>query len=264
MKLHWLSRRTVTEQRLDRFRRVLEAAGGSPEWTTALRAAGVGTTRLRRRVTRVEDVLERLPLSVPDGGLAFPRAKFVPPHGAVRVAQMGRWYPESSDCKVFRLGDGAGIEAFGAQTIVGPASVLGRMAEADDLPRVSHSLVALTGPGDGVLTETVRDRLWRAFGVPVYERWTGPDGAVIAGECAAHDGMHVEEGGAVVEWMSGRIVLTSLTALDPPSLRVNTGWTAEVVDGVCGCGRAGMRIAGLRPWRVERAVEQRVAMAAAG
>lgn len=197
--------------------------------------------------------------------MAFPRAGFAAPYGAVRVALIGRRYPESSDCRVFRWSDGAGIEAFGAQTIAGPAAALERMADAASPPRVSHSVVVFTGPGDGILTEAVRDRLWRAFGVPVYERWTGPDGGVIAEECAAHDGLHVEEGGAVVEWMGGRIVLTSLTALDPPSLRVNTGWTAEVIDGVCGCGRAGVRIAGLRPWGVERrVVEERVAIAAAG
>ena len=40
-----------------------------------------------------------------------------------------------------------------------------------------------------------RERLWRAFRVPVFEQIIAPDGELLAAECEAHDGLHIEISG---------------------------------------------------------------------
>jgi hypothetical protein len=268
MTLEWFVRRGGPGRRLDRFRAVLDAAACSPEWTTALRSAGAGTVKLRRQTTDVEAILERLPLSMPEPSLvAFPRARFEPPYGSERIAFLDRRYPMAAGWRSFSGGNAGALAEFAPDTVTGSANAILRMADAGLLPPVSHSLVILTGPGDGELTVEARDRLWHLVGVPIFERWTGPDGQTIAGECVAHDGLHLEEDNAVVECCGGRLILTSLTSLDPPALRVNTGWTAEFTDEPCGCGRAGRRMRAFQPLverkGVRREVNAAMAMVAA-
>ena len=60
------------------------------------------------------------------------------------------------------------------------------------LPALTHALIVCSNPGDPLLSAAERDRLWRAFRVPVFEQIIGPDGELLAAECDAHDGLHVE------------------------------------------------------------------------
>ncbi len=57
--------------------------------------------------------------------------------------------------------------------------------------RLQHAAIVLTrGPHSG-LSERDRDRLWDAFGVPVFEQCLGVDNELLAMECEAHDGLHI-------------------------------------------------------------------------
>jgi hypothetical protein len=47
-------------------------------------------------------------------------------------------------------------------------------------------------PGEPRLNDTDRDRLWRAFRVPIFEQIVGRAGELLAAECEAHDGLHIE------------------------------------------------------------------------
>jgi hypothetical protein len=86
----------------------------------------------------------------------------------------------------------------------------------------THALIVLTRPGllplnDTLLTMQQRQQLWHAFRVPVFEQIIGQNGALLAAECEAHAGLHIQS----------------------PKLKF-AGLTIEI--GPCGCGRNTPRI----------------------
>ncbi len=46
-----------------------------------------------------------------------------------------------------------------------------------------------------MLSAADRERLWRAFRVPLFEQVIGPRGELLAAECEAHAGLHIETPG---------------------------------------------------------------------
>lgn len=64
-------------------------------------------------------------------------------------------------------------------------------------PTVSRALISLTRSEDRLLTAMERDLLWRRFHVPVFEQIIGMHGELLAAECEAHDGLHIQ----AEEWM---------------------------------------------------------------
>ena len=55
-----------------------------------------------------------------------------------------------------------------------------------------RAVFVLTSPGR-FLSDADRDELWRLFQVPVYALLVDEDGCVVAWECEAHDGLHVDD-----------------------------------------------------------------------
>jgi hypothetical protein len=78
------------------------------------------------------------------------------------------------------------------------------------------------------LTAEDREWLWRAFRVPIFEQVIGKRGELLATECAAHDGMHIES----------------------PRLPLNGHSDLYVEESPCGCGRRTPRLLSSKP--VER------------
>jgi hypothetical protein len=83
---------------------------------------------------------------------------------------------------------------------------------AHEIESLTHALIVLARSNDSLLTTEQRQRLWRAFRVPIFEQIIGGNGELLAAECEAHDGLHIEA----------------------PKLRV-AGWFIE--SAPCGCGR---------------------------
>ena len=50
----------------------------------------------------------------------------------------------------------------------------------------------LTRQGDSWLTEAGRERFWSAFRVPIFEQIIGNRGELLATDCEAHGGLHIE------------------------------------------------------------------------
>jgi len=90
-----------------------------------------------------------------------------------------------------------------------------------DLPSLNTAIVVLTSIDDSLLADHHRDLLWRAFGLPVFEQLRASDGAVIAGECEVHDGLHI--------------------VAPRPDLR------GEIVTDHCACGAETPRLRSLSP-----------------
>lgn len=74
------------------------------------------------------------------------------------------------------------------QTIAAPVGRLRELARTPE--QQQYPVVAFTGPEYGWLTSADRDLFWEAFGVTVFEQLV-LDGRVIAEECEAHDGLHL-------------------------------------------------------------------------
>jgi hypothetical protein len=67
---------------------------------------------------------------------------------------------------------------------------------------LTHAAIALARPGEALLTNADRDLLWQLFHVPIFEQIIGSEGEVLAAECEAHDGLHVE---SPREWIGYRV-----------------------------------------------------------
>lgn len=189
----------------------------------------------------------------PEGPVAPPRVK-LPDAG--RVLVLGRGFSESDDVRALRHGSPEDWledwREFRPDTLAGPVSRLRKAAldvlsGALDVPRLERAVVAFTGLRDGLLEPRDRDLLWRGFGVPVFEQFRGFSGEPLAWECEAQEGLHIEAPNAYFETAdSGDLLLTCLDDRRYALVRLNTELRARLLDGECGCGRPGVRLAELR------------------
>src|SRR4051794_38202874 len=53
-------------------------------------------------------------------------------------------------------------------------------------------IVVLSDFRSGLISDDDRDYIWRTFGMPVFEYLLDARGKILARECEAHDGLHVE------------------------------------------------------------------------
>jgi hypothetical protein len=133
------------------------------------------------------------------------------------------------------------LESFRPKVIVGYASELQRLAEQVDLgivdlACVNHAIVVLTPCGSSPLSDVLRVVLWQSFGVPLFELFVGPDQTLLASECEAHDGWHLEPGvelGAFEE----ELILDS-----PGNYGLRTSLSGRVIKEPCPCGRETPRL----------------------
>jgi len=107
-----------------------------------------------------------------------------------------------------------------------PQAVAGTLSQIEELARagvsLSHAVIVLGRPADPRLTDADRERLWDAFHVPAFEQIIGGDCKLLAAECEAHDGLHVE---------------SPLFAPDPDQIDRNP----------CACGRTAPRLSSPEP-----------------
>ncbi len=133
------------------------------------------------------------------------------------------------------------LKTFAPNILIGPASALQRLMERMDLltlelTSVDHAVFVLTEVGDKPVTDLTRVVLWQHFGVPVYELYLDSRGVLLASECEAQDGWHVESG--------ARFFLRDreLMVQSAPGGPVRTGLTRFLESAPCACGRSGTRI----------------------
>ncbi len=167
--------------------------------------------------------------------LPFPAA----PH--LRVAQLGGAVSAFGAVQSFSHEQWYELEGFHPQVLMGSPSDLRRVAELAergviDLGDLDRAVFALTRCGDAPVNDVVRVVLWQAFGVPVYEVFVGSGGSLLASECEAHEGWHIEPS-AKFAAVKGEIVLDM-----PGRPAIATGLTGRVEVELCSCGRPGARL----------------------
>jgi phenylacetate-CoA ligase len=115
----------------------------------------------------------------------------------------------------------------------------------DDVPVLCGAEAVL--PGD-------RAVLTKAFGPEIFETYGSRETRLIAAECEAHDGMHVQEENLLVELVragrpvspgeTGDVVITDLHNFGMPLIRyVNGDMAVASGHGRCACGRGLTKIA---------------------
>jgi len=93
--------------------------------------------------------------------------------------------------RVFREGWGIAAAEYAPAAIAGTCEQL-RELTPWRIPSLTHAVIVLARPDGKRLSDLDRDRLWRAFQVPVFEQIVALSGELLAFECEAHDGLHVE------------------------------------------------------------------------
>jgi phenylacetate-CoA ligase len=101
--------------------------------------------------------------------------------------------------------------------------------------------------GAEVLDDSIRHRIEQAFKAQVYNFYASREVGNIAWECAAHDGLHVNDDAMILELLDdqnhpvpdgeeGRVVVTWLDGRDWPFIRYDLGDRAIRKSGACPCG----------------------------
>jgi len=244
----------------------LHAAQRTTGYQPFLQSVGLATREALASVDSVERTLERFPaidldefcgsraaFESPGGTWPLPQAFRSPLEHTPRTAILMAGFQPSSSIKVMAQNWTRGLKQFGASALAAPVSVLRSFADAietgrNDAPPLRHFVVSFTGGEQGELAEQDRERFWRVFRVPVFEQRLGFDGRVIAYECEAHDGLHVlRERAAFEQTAHSELLLTSLTDLRLPTLRVGTRLGGSIHSDCCDCGNAASRLIGARP-----------------
>jgi hypothetical protein len=133
------------------------------------------------------------------------------------------------------------MEAFRPGVLIGHATALKSLSEQMqsgrlDLSSVDHAVFVLTNCGDTPVNDTLRVFFWQSFGVPVYELVAAPDGSLLAADCEAQDGWHVQPG-VRAHLLNGELLFE---ASGMKSLQ--TGLSAELISEQCACGRSEPKI----------------------
>jgi hypothetical protein len=118
-----------------------------------------------------------------------------PVHPAPRTAILVPWFHESvlasRPLRVFPHGWNEDAAAFAPATVAGTFEQMGALARTG-IPSLTHAVIVLWRPEQVRLSEANRDHLWATFRVPMFEQVIGKAGKLLAAECEAHDGLHVE------------------------------------------------------------------------
>lgn len=118
------------------------------------------------------------------------------------------------------------------------------LANAADAPDVTHALL-LTPDQSSALAGAARAHVYRVLSLPIVATF-------LAGECSAHDGLHVADdavwvevvdsvGTAVPDGRPGRLIVSTLQRCNT-ILRLDTGVVAALDRAPCRCGETGARI----------------------
>lgn len=162
-----------------------------------------------------------------------PKAAFVyPVPPAPRTAILVPWFQAGSHSGIRVFHDG-----WSAAAAYRPAAIAGTWRQMEPLlghniESLTHALIVLARSGDALLTMAQRQQLWRTFRVPVFEQIIGGNGARLAGECEAHDGLHLESPERNVAAFCGPL---------------------SIERSPCGCGRITPRFKLLEPMAEARA-----------
>lgn len=143
----------------------------------------------------------------------------VPP--APPTAVLGPWFRSKGLVRVFPQGWSAAAAAYAPAAIAADWPQLEALLPLK-IPSLTHALIVLARPEEAWVTLAQRQKAWNAFGVPVFQQVVARNGVLLAAECEAHEGLHI----------------------DSASLSAAAG---SMETAVCGCGRKTPRLMSVAP-----------------
>lgn len=260
---------TEEDIQLVRLKEVLLSAQSLHRYHDRLQAAGLRGPEAVAGLTKVEQALNSLPgwtydeflRTLSDSGNRDsprpPLQRLQYPLGLTpKLIMLMPGFERTSGMKMGALPDLIKAQAVHADALAAPLSVLRALAvtiqsRTSRIAPLRYPVVVFTGVIEGIMTDADRDLFWQVFQVPTFEQFLGFDGRVLAIECEARQGLHIETASAIFEKESSRpdseLLLTSLTYLRHPTLRVGTGLIGRVERSCCECGRSEARLQIVRP-----------------
>jgi len=165
----------------------------------------------------------------------------------------------------FRSGGGVRVFAGGWSEEVAkfaPQAIAATLAQFEAIAAtgisLTHAIIILGRWEDERVSEADREALWNRFRVPVFEQIVGRNGTLLAGECEAHYGLHIESEivRARLRGCEKRGQTTLSTAEVPrgvnhlraaaeqsvPFFHIPLSETDRIDESACACGRTTARI----------------------
>jgi hypothetical protein len=163
----------------------------------------------------------------------------LPISARTRVASLSQFSLGTGERRSFHQDQWQELEEFGPNIIIGSFSQLKEIvglsdAGTLDLESLDIGLLVTTEFGAETLRDIDRVILWQAFGIPVYETIVSLDRRLIACECEAHEGWHLESG---ISLVNSQGTLTLHERKRKPLCML-----AGMETGNCPCGRKEPRI----------------------
>lgn len=177
----------------------------------------------------------------------------------VRLAQISG-LPVIDRVRTFASQEWPLMEAFRPGVLIGHAAALKSLLEQMqdgrlDLSSIDHAVFVLTSCSERPVNDTLRVFFWQSFGVPVYELVTAADGSLLAADCEAQEGWHVQPG------VRAHLLLGELVFETSDAKKLHSGLSAELISEPCPCGRSEVKIANVARLRRPPAMQRLAATA---
>ena len=165
----------------------------------------------------------------------------LPAGSNVRIAQVSNLNGRFDSAQSFCRDRWDQLETFRPGVLVGSEADLRGLAELAqrdfiDLTSVDHAVFVLTACGENPVTDISRVVLWQTFGVPLYELLVDAKNRLLASECEAHEGWHIESCTSF-SLLDGELIVNAPGLSDVP-----TGLTGRIEMELCPCGHRGIRV----------------------
>lgn len=182
-----------------------------------------------------------------------PRQELEYPVGkAPRTAVLGQEIRGSWRVRSFSSYRSGKLAQFAPQSLAAPADTIRALAQSIEEGEIewrplTQSLIVFTDVVRGSLSQDDRDYFWRTFQVPIFEQFRGFAGELLAQECEAHNGMHVNPENAIFAvGRDGQLEVSFLRNSRAPLFRLATNLGARLLDGRCACGHLSPRLMDIR------------------
>lgn len=177
----------------------------------------------------------------------------------VRVAQISG-VPVIDRAVAFLPQEWPNLESFRPGVLIGHAAALKSLSEqlrTDrlDLASIDHAVFVLTDCGKPPVNDTLRVLFWQTFGVPVYELVAAADGNMLAADCEAQEGWHLQPG-VRARLLNRELIFETANVKD-----LRSGVTAELVSDPCACGRTALKVVNVERLRRPASIQRLAATA---
>ena len=248
-----LLRDAVDRTQNERWLKLVQAAANTPYYSSGYGRALLDSLTDPSHLSRVDPVhftrfFSGISSFRNQQSTTIPDALLHSPWGQTRkVVAVRPWFPIESRVDIVHQATAQAVIPTRPEVVTGSVEglcLLARdiLATGRRIDTLAFGVIVFTGIGQPIHTARHRDLFWEAFQTPVLEQLRGFQGELLAEECEAHDGFHVNPQEAHWEQHGPDLLLTSLANLRHPVLRLITGLAGRLETSLCACGIHGARL----------------------